>query len=97
MTDDAITEEGRNAMEGAIDELIGDDEVARFVLFFQRSDCGNRDDALDAKFLQRIDIGAEVQFRWKDAMTAPMAGEEGYLAAIEVAEDEGVAGVAKRC
>ncbi len=83
-------------MEGAIDELVGDYEVGGLVLLFERADRGDGEDALDAEFLEGVDVGAEVQFRRKDAVAAAVAGEEGDLAAFEFAEHEGVRRLAER-
>ncbi len=83
-------------MEGAIDELVGHDEVGGLVLFFERADGGDREDALDAEFLEGVDVGAEVQFRRKNAMPAAVARQESNLAAFEFAENEGVGRVAER-
>ena len=95
VADDAVAEESGDAKEGAVDELIGNDEVAGLVLFFQRADGGDGENALDAELLQRINIGAEIQLRGKDAVAAAVPGEEGDLAALEIAEDESIAGIAE--
>src|ERR1700723_3180818 len=81
-------------MEGAVDELIGDHEVAGLVLFAERADGGNGEDAGDAEHFEGVDIGAEVDLGWEQAVSAAVTGEEGDLTAFECAEDEGVAGIA---
>ncbi len=48
-------------MEGTIDELVGDDEVGGLVLFLERADGRNGEDALDSELLHGVDVGAEVQ------------------------------------
>ena len=95
VADDALAEEGGDAMEGAVDELVGDDEVGGLVLFFERADGGDGEDALDAELLEGVDVGAEVQLGGQDAMAAAVAGEKGDLAAFQLAENESVRGLAK--
>ena len=82
-------------MEGAVDELVGNHEVCWLVLFFQRADGGDGEDALDAELFEGVDIGAEVQFRGQNAMSATVAGEERDLASFQFAEHERVGGLAK--
>ncbi len=45
----AVAEEGADAREGAVDELVGDHEVRRLVLFLERANGGHGEDALDAQ------------------------------------------------
>ena len=82
-------------MEGAVDELVGHDEVGGLVLFLERADGGDGEDALDAELLEGVDVGAEVQLRGQDAMAAAVAREKGDLAAFEFAENEGVGWLAE--
>ena len=82
-------------MKGAVDELVGHDKVGGLVLFLERADGGDRDDALDAELLEGINVGAEVELGGKDAMAAAVAREKGDLAAFELAENEGVEGEPK--
>src|SRR5450631_25834 len=70
---DAAAEKSVYAMAGTIEELIGDDEVQRFVLFFQRSDGGNGNDAVYSQLLEAVNVGTEIQFARKDTMAASMA------------------------
>ena len=85
--DEALAEEGRDAAAGAVEELIGEDEVLRAVLFFERTDGAERDDALDAERFHAVDVGPKVELRGRDAMSAAVTGEEGDAASGEVAED----------
>src|SRR5437868_11012135 len=71
-------------MAGTVEKLIGDDEVQRFVFFLQRSDGGNGNDALDSKLLEAVNVGAEVQLRRQQAMTAPMPGQGRDFPAFEI-------------
>ena len=95
VADDAVAEERGDAMERAIDELVGNDEVGGLVLFLERSDGGDREDALHAELFEGVNIGAEVEFRGKNAMAAAVAREEGDFAAFQFAENEGIGWVAE--
>ena len=95
VADDPVAEEGGDPGEGAVDELVGDDEVGGFVLFLEGADGGDGEDGRAAEGFEGVDVGAEVEFGGKDAVTLAMAGEEGDLPAFEGAEDEGVGGVAE--
>src|SRR6185312_8757872 len=95
VSDEAFAEKRGDAAGGSIDKLVGDDEVRGLVLFLERADGGNREDALDAELLHGVDVGAEVQLRGEDAVAARVTSEEGDLAAFEFAENEGVAGFAE--
>ena len=77
-------------MKRAIDELVGNHEVGRLVLFFERADGGDGQDALHSELLEGVDIGAEVQFRRKNAVSATVAREEGDFVAFQFAEHEWV-------
>ncbi len=85
--DQAFAEERGDAAAGAVEELIGNDEIERPVLFLERADRAERDDALDAERLHAVDVGAEVQLRRRDAMAAAVAREEGDLSPGQRAED----------
>ena len=74
--DEAIAEERGHAAACAVEELIGEDEVERTVFLFERTDGAEREDALNAERLHAVDIGAEVQFRRRNAMAAAVAGEK---------------------
>ena len=59
----AVAKKSRDAPARAVEELSGHDDVRRCVLLLQRADCRGRDDPFDAEHFQRVDIGAEGQFR----------------------------------
>jgi len=54
--------------EGAIDELVGDNEVGGFVLFLEGADGGDGKDALDAEGFEGVDmarkLSSEAGMRW---------------------------------
>ena len=83
-------------MEGAIDELVGNNEIGGLVLFLQRADSRDRNDALHPEFFERVNIRAEVQFRGQNAMAAAMPREKGDFAAFQFAQDEGIRWIAER-
>ncbi len=97
MGDQAFAEEGGDAAAGAIDELIGDDEIERAMFFLERADGAEGEDAFDAERLQAPDIGAKIQLRRRDAMAAAVAGEEGDFPARERADDVGIRRRAPGC
>jgi hypothetical protein len=80
----------------AVVELVRDDEFERAVFFLERADGGDGDDALDAELLKTVNIGAEIQFGWKQAMTAPVAGKESNFASSKSSQDVGIGRIAKR-
>ena len=95
MRDDAFAEERVDAVAGAVEELVGNDELQRLVLFLQRTNRRDRQNALDAELFESINVGAEIQFAGQDAVAASVAGEEGDLAAFQRAENIGVGGLAE--
>ena len=82
-------------MEGAVDELVGHHKVGGLVLFLQRADGRNGEDALHAQLLEGVDVGAEVQLRGQNAMPAPMPRQKGHLAPLQFAQHKGVGRLAK--
>ena len=82
-------------MEGAVDELVGHDEIGGLVLFLERAHGRDRKDALDAELFEGVDVGAEVQLRGQNAMAAAVAREKGHLAALQLAEHKRVRGLAE--
>ena len=66
------------------------DDVPWDVLLFQRADCRDRDQELDAELFEAVDVGAEVELRREQAVTAAVPGEEDDFAAVELTHDEGV-------
>ena len=83
-------------MARAIKELIGDDELHRLVLFLQRTNRGNGNNALDSELLKAINVGAKIQLGRKNAMPTPMPGEERDLSAFQRAENVGIRGLSER-
>lgn len=83
--DDAVVEEGKWADPlGAVDNLVGNDEVARFDGFLERADGREGDDGAAAEGAQGGDVGAGGDFVRGELVVGPVAGEEG--------DGDGVAG-----
>src|SRR5476651_2480387 len=79
--DDPVSEERADARLRAIEELIGHEQVERFVFLFQAADSARRDNPLYAEDLEAVDVGAEVELGWQDAVPHAMTREEGDLLA----------------
>ncbi len=90
MRHDAVAEEGVDAMPRAIDELIGDNEVQRPMLFLQRADGRERQNALDAKLLHAMNVGAIVDLGRRETMPVAVARQKRDLAAFQRAQHVGV-------
>jgi hypothetical protein len=93
--DDAVAEESIDAVPGAIEELVGDHEIERLVLFLQRSHGRNRNNALHSQLLKAVNVGAEIQFAGEKFVAAGMAREKRHLAALERAQNVGIRRIAK--
>ena len=68
----SATEKRIDAMPCAIEELVGNHKIQRLVFLLQRPDGGNRNNSLDSKLLEAMDIGAEIQLTGKNPVPAPM-------------------------
>ena len=66
----AIAEECGNPSARAIEELIGDHEFERPMLFFERAHGTERYDALHAQRFHAVNVGAEIQIGRRDAVPA---------------------------
>ena len=72
----AFAEKRRDAPAGAVEELIGNDEIERTMLFLERADRAQRDDALHAERFHAVDVGAKVELRGRRAMAASVPRQE---------------------
>src|SRR5206468_4326769 len=68
--DQALTEECGDSVFCAIDELIGNQKFSGGKFFFQRADSTDRENAVDAEELERINVRAKINFSGKDTMSA---------------------------
>jgi hypothetical protein len=94
--DEPVAEERADAPLGAVEELVGDDQVQRHVLFLQAADGAGRQDALDAQGLHREDVGAERQLGRREPVADAVPGEEHHLLAGEPAGHQRRRGRAER-
>jgi hypothetical protein len=86
VADDAVAEERIGAMARAVDELMGEDDVGRRVLHFQRADRGRRQDGVYAEELEAVDVGAVVDLAGRVAMAASVTGQKGHAGAVDLAD-----------
>src|SRR6185503_14642056 len=86
MRDAALAEEALLPREGAIDELIGEDESAGRQIDIEAADRRERDEIGDARAFQRVDIGAKIDLRGRQLMAASVPRQEHHLGAAELAE-----------
>jgi hypothetical protein len=74
VSDDVFVKERRRPAFGAVEKLIGNDEVQRFQLLLQRADGAKRKQPFDAKLLEAVNVGAKGKIRGADAVSASVAG-----------------------
>ena len=77
----SIAEERVDAMTRTINKLIGNDKVQWPMLFLQRTYGREREYSLDSELLKAVNVGAEVQFRGHDAVTAAVTGKKCHFTA----------------
>jgi hypothetical protein len=70
---------------GAVEKLVNQNDVARFVFFLQRTDRADADDRLHTKFFHRPNVRAMVQFTWQNSVAASMSREKYNFASAEFA------------
>ena len=96
MRDAAIAEEGGFTPEGAIDELVDEDEEAGIEFRLERAAGGDGDEIGDAGLFQRIDIGAVIDAGRREPVAASVAGQEHHLGRADLAEAQRVRRLAPR-
>ena len=94
MRDAAVAEEAGLAPIGAILELVDHHEHAGIELAVERAAGRERDDVGDAGPLQRVDIGAIIDRRGREAMAPAMARQEHRLRVAHPPEAQRVGGIA---
>ena len=92
---DAVAKESVYAMTGAVEKLGRDHEIERLVLFFQRTDGRNRNDALHSQLFEAINVGAEIQFAGQKLVAARVARQKRDFAAFQRSENVGVGGISE--
>jgi len=94
---DAIAKKGVLADTlGAVDELVGDDDVAGGDDFPEASNGRNGDDPLDAQFFHAVYVGAVVDFRRQVAVSAPVTGQKHHPHAVQHTGDVFVGRITER-
>ena len=88
--------EGLDAQAGAVEELAGDDDVARFDLLAQGAARVHGDEVFYAQGFEAPDVGAGVECGGVDEVAAAMTGQKGHALAVNVAQNVVIAGVSKR-
>src|SRR5580704_5153049 len=86
----SLAEEGGNAQLGAVKKLVGDQKLSRLQILLQRTHGTYGNDALDAKLLHGVHVGAEIDLAGQDAVSAAMAREEGHTLPFQHAEHDGI-------
>src|SRR5579859_213996 len=95
MHDNAAFVEGIHAAFRAIEQLIGDNEVARRDMLAQAAHGADRNHPLDAQTFQGPDVGAHWKFGRRNAMPAPVTRQKSHRDALDFADRNYVAGIAK--
>src|SRR5262249_52398419 len=81
--DNALSKESIDTMPSAIEKLIGDYEFKRRVLFLQRSNRGNGNNALHSELFETMYVSPEIQLRRKNSMTPRVPGQAREFATFE--------------
>ncbi len=76
MDDHSGAEEALFTREGAVDELVDDHELTRRQILAQGPDRRNGDNVGAAGALERIHIGARIDVRRRQSMSASVAGKK---------------------
>src|ERR1700757_1017291 len=92
---DSVAEECVDAMAGAVEELVGNDEIQRLVFFLERTHGGDGNDAFYTQLPESVNIRAEVQLCGQDPVPAPVPRQKRYFAALQCAQDKGVRWIAE--
>ena len=74
--DDAVAEEGGDAIERAIDELIGEHQIERAQLFTQAAHRAGRDDGFDPEHLEAKNVRPVIQLRGHQPVALAVPGQK---------------------
>ena len=91
--DETVTEKSGDALAGAVEELIGDQEFSRTQIFLQRANRADGDNPLYTDLLHRKDIGAEINFARENAVATAVARQKCHSFAFERTGYDGVGGI----
>jgi hypothetical protein len=73
---------------GAVEKLVNEHNVARFIFLLQRTDRADADDPGNAELFHRPDVGAMVQLARQNAVTASMSGQKNHIASGQPAREQ---------
>ncbi len=90
-------EKGRLAPPGVVQDLIGNDQVARIEIGTDAAHRGHRNDAADARLLQRPDVGAIIDGVRRNGMAIAMARQEYRRVAADLAKHQGAGRFSEGC
>src|SRR5262249_20113992 len=93
--DDAAFKEAVGSAASAVEDLVWHDEVERRVVLAQAAHRADRDDPLDTKALERVDVRARRYLSRREAMPAPVPWQERARLLTQHARHDGVARRAK--
>src|SRR5579862_9619821 len=97
MGDNAVSEKsvGRGLL-GSVEELIKQDNIARFVLGLERPYRTDTQNPGHPQFLQSPDVGPVIQITGQDSMTAPMTRKKHHFTSLKMTGQKIVGWRAKR-
>src|SRR5262249_38730576 len=95
--DKTVPKERSGTPPGAVHELIGDEELERPLIFLERTHGTDRNDARNADRLQRVDVGAKVDFRGKNAVPTAMPCQKSHALLFQCTHYDSVGRMAKGC
>src|ERR1700730_17719273 len=95
MRDNATAKKRGDPMTGAIVKLVGNQKIQRLQIFLQGADRAHGDDSLDAQLFHRMNVGAVIDLRRKEAVPARVAREEGDTLSLERTHHKGVGWIPK--
>ena len=79
-----------------VDDLVGHDDGARSVFWFQGTDGAGGEHLSNTDRAQGPEVGAVVDSVWGEAMALPVPGEEGHTPTFDLADQQVVAGLTER-
>ena len=95
MGDDSPAEEGADPSPGAVDELVGYNQVAGFYLPLKAPCRADGDDVLYPQRFQGIDISPRRQLTGRDAVPPAVPGQEGNPHPFQPADGDGITRLAE--
>ena len=91
-----LAEEGGFPLEGAIQELVDQHEVAGRQILAQRADGRDGEDLRDARPLKHVDVGTEVQVAGGEHVATAVTRQEDQPLPVELSAQQRVGRLAER-